>query len=304
MTFRKIAALAAALTAWTGFAQAQDLTFGTLSTPPVQSWMSADIGAAWSQGYRGKGATVTVIDDFTSSSYLVGRLSGGWTVGTHGTMTYLQSSLVAPEAAFRIRDFSDTRSVALAKGFNVFNLSYGMFADAGYDVGNIWWGAREGSVINHARTGNALVVKAAGNDGVAVGTATAFGDQDYLASALIGTRSAIFVGALDRNGSVNNQAAMASYSNTAGWDVRVQNQFLTVGVDTATMNLAGTSFAAPIISGYGAILHSKFRTATPTQIANRLLDTARTDTVINYDPSVYGRGEASLSRALAPASIN
>jgi subtilisin family serine protease len=304
MTFRKIAALAAALTVWTGFAQAQDLTFGTLSTPPVQSWMSADIGTAWSQGYRGRGATVTVIDDFTSSDYLVGRLSGGWTVGTHGAMTYLQSALVAPEAAFRIRDFSNTRSVALAKGFNVINLSYGMFAEAGYDVGNIWWGAREGSVINHARTGNALVVKAAGNDGIALGTATIFGDQDYLSSALIGTRSAIFVGALERNGSVDAPAALASYSNTAGSDVRVQNQFLTVGVDTATMNLAGTSFAAPIISGYGAILHSKFRTATPTQIANRLLDTARTDTVINYDPSVYGRGEASLSRALAPASIN
>jgi len=304
MTFRKFAALAVALTAWAGHAPAQELTFGTLSTPPVQSWMSSDIGTAWSQGYRGKGATVTVIDDFTSSDYLVGRLSGAWTVGTHGTMTYLQSALVAPEATFRIRDFSNTRSVALAKGFNVINLSYGMFAEAGYDVGNIWWGAREGSVINHARTGNALVVKAAGNDGVAVGTATAFGDQDYLGSALIGTRSAIFVGALDRNGSVDAPAAMAWYSNTAGSDVRVQNQFLTVGVDSGAMNLAGTSFAAPIISGYGAILHSKFRTATPTQIANRLLDTARTDTVVNYDPSVYGRGEASLSRALAPASIN
>jgi subtilisin family serine protease len=304
MSFRKIAAVAATLTVLAGAAQAQELSFGTMSAPPIQSWMSSEVGDAWAQGFRGRGATITVIDDFTSSSYLVGRLSGGWTAGTHGTMTYLQSALVAPEASFRIRDFSDNRSVALAKGFNVFNLSYGMFAEAGHDVHNIWWGAREGSVINHARSGNALVVKAAGNDGVAVGTATAFGDQDYLASALIGLRSAIFVGALDRNGSVDAPASMAWYSNTAGSDLRVQNQFLTVGVDSAAMGLAGTSFAAPVISGYGAILHSKFRTATPTQIANRLLDTARTDTVTNYDPSVYGRGEASLTRALAPASIN
>jgi len=304
MTFRKIAALVAIITAWAGTGHSQELSFGTLSTTQVQSWMSSDIGTAWSLGFRGKGATITVIDDFNSQNYLVGTLSGGWTSGTHGTMTYLQSALVAPDAAFRIRDFRDTRSVALAKGFNVINLSYGMFADTGYDVSNIRWGAREGSVINHARAGNALVVKAAGNDSVAVGAATIFGDQDYLASALIGTRSAIFVGALNRNGTAEAPASMAWYSNTAGQDVRVQNQFLTVGVDSSAMNLAGTSFAAPIISGYGAILHSKFRSATPTQIANRLLSTARTDTIMNYDPSVYGRGEASLSWSLAPATIN
>ena len=300
---RKIAALAAAAALWAGSAPAQELTFGAMSAPPLQGWMSPEIGEAWTQGYRGRGATVTVIDDFSSRDYLVGRLNGGWTVGTHGTMTYLQSALVAPEASFRIRDFSNGRTVALARGFNVINLSYGMFAEAGHDVSNIWWAGREGSVINHARSGNALVVKAAGNDAVAIGTPTAAGDQDYLASALVGARSAILVGALDRNGSVDAPAALAWYSNTAGADVRVQNQFLTVGVDSASMRLAGTSFAAPIVSGYGAILHSKFRTATPTQVANRLLDTARTDTVLNYDPSVYGRGEASLSRALAPASI-
>jgi subtilisin family serine protease len=303
MIYRKLAALAATLTALAGAAPAQELSFGTLSTPPLQGWMSSEVGQAWSQGYRGRGATITVIDDFSSRNYLVGRLTGGWTVGTHGMQTYFQSSLVAPEARFRIQDFTNTRSVRLTRNFDVFNLSYGMFAEDGYDVNDIWWGAREGSVINHARSGNALVVKAAGNDGVAIGTATALGEQDYLASALVGMQSALFVGALDRNGSVDALASMASYSNTAGTDVQVQRQFLTVGVDTSKMGLAGTSFAAPIVSGYGAIVYSKFRTATPTQIANRLLDTARTDTVMNYDPSVYGRGEVSLTRALAPAAI-
>ena len=303
MSVRKLAALAATLTLLAGTAPAQELNFGAMSAPPVQSWMSSEIGEAWSQGYKGRGATITVIDDFSSRNYLAGRLTGGWTIGTHGVMTYFQSALVAPEARFRIQDFTNTRSVRLTRNFDVINLSYGMFATDGYDVSNIWWGAREGSVINHARTGNALVVKAAGNDGVAVGTATVYGDQDYLASALIGTRSAIFVGALDRNGSVEAPASMAWYSNTAGSDPRVQDQFLTVGVDSSRLGLAGTSFAAPIISGYGAIVHSKFRTATPNDIANRLLETARTDTLVNYDPSVYGRGEVSLSRALAPSAI-
>lgn len=303
MVNRKIAALAATLTLLAVASPAQELSVGAMSTPPLQAWMSPEIGEAWAQGYKGRGAMITVIDDFSSRDYLAGRLTGGWMIGTHGVMTYFQSRLVAPEARFRIQDFTNARSVRLSRSFDVINLSYGMFAEAGYDVHNIWWGAREGSVINHARTGNALVVKAAGNDGVNVGSETAQGDRDYLAAALIGTRSALLVGALDRNGAVDDPASMAWYSNTAGEDLRAQAQFLTVGVESGVTGLAGTSLAAPIVSGYGAILHSKFRRATPTEIANRLLDTARTDTVTDYDPSVYGRGEASLSRALAPAAI-
>ena len=51
------------------------------------------------------------------------------------------------------------------------------------------------------------------------------------------------------------------------------------------------------------MLGSKFTTATPTQITNRLLDTARTDTLAGYTAAKFGKGEASLSRALAPVSI-
>ncbi|WP_245466973.1 MULTISPECIES: S8 family serine peptidase [unclassified Mesorhizobium] len=77
-----------------------------------------------------------------------------------------------------------------------------------------------------------------------------------------------------------------------------------VGVEGDKTGLYGTSFAAPIISGYAAIIGSKFTKATPVQITNDLLNTARTDTLANYDPSIYGKGEASLSRALAPVAIH
>ena len=121
--------------------------------------------------------------------------------------------------------------------------------------------------------------------------------------ALIGKQAAIFVGALDANGTVDKKSGMAWYSKTAGDNTAVQDRFLTVGVEGHKTGLYGTSFAAPIISGYAGILGSKFKKATPTQISNQLLNTARTDTVLNYDPSIYGKGEASLSRALAPLSI-
>jgi len=77
-----------------------------------------------------------------------------------------------------------------------------------------------------------------------------------------------------------------------------------VGVAANKTGLAGTSFAAPIVSGYAAIIGSKFPTWTPTQVTNRLLTTARKDTLVNYNATTYGVGEASLANALAPNSIH
>ena len=62
------------------------------------------------------------------------------------------------------------------------------------------WSAEEASIISYATKGTAVVSKAAGNDSVAVG-GIAGSQQDYLDLALVGKASAIFVGALDGNGS-------------------------------------------------------------------------------------------------------
>ena len=72
--------------------------------------------------------------------------------------------------------------------------------------------------------------------------------------------------------------------------------------------LYGTSFAAPIITGYAAIVAEKFTSGfvvpMPSAVAQRLLETARTDTITDYSASVYGRGEASLLGALSPLTMN
>jgi subtilisin family serine protease len=272
------------------------------ATQALQNWMSPDVGAAWAAGYKGKGVTITVVDDFSSSSRLSGNFGIGVQTQRHGEWTREEASMVAPLATIRSKDFSTGSAVSLASGLNVLNLSYGMYAKAGYSSNQIGWAAEEASIISHAAKGLAVVSKAAGNDSVAVGGVTG-GRQDYLNIALIGTPSAIFVGALSTNGTTSNKAQLAWYSNYAGSNTAVQSHFLVVGVTGDKTGLYGTSFAAPIISGYAAIIGSKFTKATPTQIANDLLNTARTDTLVNYSASVYGKGEASLSRALAPAAI-
>lgn len=275
----------------------------SIAVPPLRSWMSPELSNAWRQGYQGQGVTITVIDDFKSGKLLRGNLRGTTQSLHHGEWTRMQSSLVAPLATVAIQDFSATKSVALGSGFNVINLSYGMMGNAGLSTIN--WSSREQSILSYARDGRAVISKSAGNDGntVAVGQANSSGRVDYLGRDLIGAQSAIFVGALSANGTTASPATLASYSNVAGANTTVQKQFLVVGVAGSKTGLYGTSFAAPIVSGYAAIVSSKFTTATPTAVANQLLNTARQDTIRGYNPAIHGRGEASIARALAPTAI-
>lgn len=279
------------------------LASGAASAQTTQSWMSPDVGAAWSLGYKGQGTNITVVDDFRSGTGYWGKLASGLQLKRHGEWTLTEAAMEAPGAAMRGIDFSSQSAVPLYKGLNVLNLSYGMYARAGYSANMIRWSAREQSIITNAMEGRAVVSKAAGNDAVAVGASNGSGNVDYLNTALRGGRSAIFVGALNRNGTTASKATIASYSNVAGADATVQRQFLVVGVEGDKTHLYGTSFAAPIVSAYAAIIGSKFTSATPTQIASQLLATARQDTIANYNAAVHGRGEASLSRALAPRSV-
>lgn len=266
-------------------------------------WMSTEVGDAWAKGYKGKGVTITVVDDFKSNSMLSGRLGATSQALRHGQWTAMEASMIAPLAGVAMKDFNSGTSVKLYRGLNVLNLSYGMMAVAGYTASQIGWSAQEKSIISYAVNGNAVISKAAGNDGIAVLGKNAAGQTDYLNLALKGAKSAIYVGALNTNGTTAAPATLAYYSNTAGTDAAIQKQFLVVGVEGSKTGLYGTSFAAPVITGYAALLGSKFTRATPVQITNQLLNTARQDTIQGYQVALHGRGEASLTRALAPVAI-
>ena len=139
----------------------------------------------------------------------------------------------------------------------------------------------------------------------------------------------VFVGALTGDGSVSSPVKLADFSNVAGTDPSIQSRFLTasgklpydpstvlidgkavnpdgsVGAPT-TSNDGSTSFAAARVGAYAQIVGQKFSNLDGSQISNILLATARYDTLACYtqaggcDKSIYGAGEASLSRALAP----
>jgi subtilisin family serine protease len=277
---------------------------GTAAGGTYFSWMNSDIESAWTDGYLGQGTTITVVDDFRSNWGYYGDLGEGTELLRHGEWTYKQASMIAPGATMRSKDFSRGSRVKLASGFNVLNLSYGMYANSAYSLDQLLWSAQESSIISYAENGAAVISKAAGNDGIDIGGTNSDGNEDFLATALVGAQSAIFVGALDWNGTTDNQASLAWYSNTAGSNTTVQDQFLVVGVDGGMTGLYGTSFAAPTVSGYAAIVASKFTSASATQVASQLLTTAREDTILDYNAAQHGQGEACISCALAPVSVN
>lgn len=274
-------------------------------TPPPQffGWMHPDIQDAWDAGYLGQGARITVVDDFIGEQFHA-NLGFGRRLGTHGFWTASQAGMIAPGAEVIEFDYNTGATVPLASSqLNVMNLSYSIPGTLAQSIMTGPRSAIERSLVTYAREGQAVIVKSAGNNAIGL-DAAAEGEFDLLNLALIGAESAIFVGALDRHGTPGNLANMASYSNRAGSDTTVQNQFLSVGVLGQLTELDGTSFSATIVSGYAAVLGSKFTDASPSQITRQLLDTARTDTIRNYNPALHGRGEASISRALAPASIH
>lgn len=167
-------------------------------------------------------------------------------------------------------------------------------------------------------TSDAVISKSAGNDHI---------DAQYdLLSYVLSTNPStsdrtLIVGATNAIGSSTARTSIASYSNVAGTNSAIQDRFLVAsgqlpfdptqvsydGIPISTLwgntSIQGTSFAAPRVAGYAAILRQKFPNLTAANTADILLATARYDTLTCYpncDKTIYGRGEASLSHALSP----
>lgn len=267
-------------------------------------WANNDLYGAHAKGYLGQGTTTIFIDFFShdpgQAPYPVMNIFDMYIqFMTHGQYAMSESVMVAPKSRYVGYDVADgfeklpTKISLSSKGLNVVNLSLGASGTIPQAIPKL--------------SGLAVISKAAGNNGqdidAVISTGGLKGYKDDLSLALRKSPTTLFVGALDHNGSVNNKANISAYSNRAGTDPEFQKRYLMVGVEDTVTGLPGTSFAAPIVSGYAAILGSKFKNANPTQVTNQLLNTARKDTINGYDVKVHGRGEASLSRALAPVGL-
>lgn len=170
---------------------------------------------------------------------------------------------------------------------------------------------------------NAVLVKAAGNE-----SADSFLVLENAAFVFLDvTKSrSLIVGALDKYARSNN-ARLAGYSNRAGIIPAMQERFLVeyggspfpvravicdAGVSgcrngqlAATAFDVGSSFAAPRVAGFAALVRHKFPSLSGAQTAKILLDTATYQGLACHRSSscavsIYGQGRVDIGTALSP----
>ena len=278
-----------------------------------------DVLAAWNQGWTGKGTSILLIDGYDS------RTSCANASDCHGITTMMITDLVAPGATKLGLDWQlksdaikmDGTLLSLPVTPSVVNLSFSAWSTGTTTMMNYLTGS---SIHSNLTLTSAVLVKSAGN-GFAKDAYSAVA-SDTLVKALVDTQSTVkrllIVGALDKQGSTAIPANLASYSNIAGATEAARDRFVLAngrppyangGVSMNGNAIAGyesnlgTSYAAPVVAGYAAVIMSKFPNLNAEKTSAIILDTARYDTLSCYpscNPQIYGRGEASLSRALAP----
>lgn len=286
---------------------------------------------AWAQGWTGRGVKVGILDDFqTPEDPFFGSI-------THGDYVSIVTYQVAPESdiaerqltlgcAVEDQDANNQATTAFdyfnANGHHIVNASFGTprYNDGscpGQTAGLLsvadWRAAIDEAARNNIflRVGqssntvgsydaNMLFVVAAGNTGLNCTEGVA--GCDLFAAAVDHLRGngdsnagdrMVFVGALEDG--TNN---IASYSLTAGEEMKHDYMVAHDDVDSFGDN-AGTSFAAPRVTGAAALVRHKFPNLNGAALKQVLLQTADDLGQPGVD-NVFGYGELNILNALSP----
>ena len=294
-----------------------------------------EVRQAWREGWTGQGSSVLIVDAFRFSA-LTAETHGFvslFSVLTTGNGASLYA-LTAPVEGQTYGADGGVRAAfnapANPTSFHVVNASFGgnpqtdpaqRAAGVARAQGTLFFRDMKGlggaGTVLGNRAVDAVLTKAAGNNGMDAGIVPdnlAFVEDDS-----IGPR-VLIVGALTSYYNNDNPAQIASGSNRAGSNAAVRARFLVdfggqpfvgnvfigdpqgIGV-LVFPSLFGTSFAAPRVAGYAAIVRHKFPRLTGSQTATILLDTATYQGLAcfpNCAASTYGQGRVDIGRALAP----
>ncbi len=296
------------------------------------------VKAAWSSGWTGKGVNILSVDSYAgtgmdfhhgvttmmiTSLVAIGANRYGLDFGWNSTTLTPTGNVKDGVSGADILSTTHMGVVNASIGFSYsgsgLNPSLSSDVATAFDVvaangaGTTWKNVFSGrTAVSYLSVSDAVIVKSAGNDATSSANEPlvhAFATDTGISSRLL------IVGATTSDGTTLSKTSLASYSNVAGNVSNISDRFLVANgrspYDTGDLAIdgygaaagSGTSYAAPRVAGYAALLRQKFPNLNASKSASILLDTARYDTLSCYpncNPSIYGRGGASISRALAP----
>lgn len=305
-------------TVWT-----KELSGSTTAEGPKLLSPGSDVLAAWAKGWTGAGTRVLIIDGAFGQT-------GDFVLDNHGIIVSRVLGQYAPGATLLYKDldtddFLLTSAPSLLDGtpsslvgsnpVHAVNLSFSFnFPLLNSATLSVLKG-QAGFVYEGVDLTDATVTASAGNDTSSLTSLTSSLPFALVNDAVTLPRTLI-VGAIEVD-ATDGGRALASYSNTPGTSTTLQNRFLVAsgqaswaegyfaidGTQVSALTTQGTSFAAPRVAAFASILRQKFPSISGEQAASILLDTATTEGLScfpNCSAQVYGRGEVSLTRALAP----
>ncbi len=289
------------------FYQSLAAAHDTLNPDQTMPIASQDTNAyvQWQNGWTGKNVAIGVVDGFSDNQ----------SIDTHGEKVALIVNSVAPEAGIVNYHFNYTITGAerawermnAAKHF-IANNSFGASRfdpstgreDKSFDQKVANWVKRNYKVTGPADyDSKMLFVFAAGNGGrycpdrrVHACTFRAAVTYQLRQKGVEDADAMIWVGALTDSGT-----QLTSYSLTAG---NMKHDFIVAHDDILSKgDGAGTSYAAPRVSGAAAIIRQKFPLLSGFELKSLLLETATDMGEAGVD-EIYGHGKLDLSNALSP----
>ena len=240
-------------------------------------YQTTAVQAAYAAGYTGQGSTVLNLDwsthvDPTGASHQTkvnGVIAGPGGVATYATLVPVTPTTYTPPQPYGTWTAIVSSTLAAMTSGQIINISAG-----NSDIGNI---------SAPTAVPNIVITMSAGNGGGQTLSESPLNLTVYNSTY---KNDLIIVGALGTDGNI------ASYSATAG---AAADRFV-VYYGTSTSSYSGTSYSAPRVAGYAAIIKQKYPNATGAQITSAILNTAVLKS--GWSSAIYGKGQVDLSAAL------
>ena len=298
-----------------------------------------DVRQAWRDGWTGQGVNTLIVDSFGAQRTISFTDLIRDVDGRHGYTVLMSALEVAPRATYyALENGIGSADYGVSYGAGGVRNRDGVAAPAStkFHVVNLSFGYPFPFTPSLAAP-----TQAAGNTAHDPGR---FADIVALATHVSTAPRLLIVGALDgyartsdpqSQPNVRTDARRAVYSHIAGNNVEIQSRFLVEyggtpfgesaflcdnvlatsscrnpqGLDLQLAD-QGTSYAAPRVAGYAALMRHKFPSLSGPQTANILLETATTQGLACHTGTarkssacarnVYGQGRVDIGAALAP----